>query len=69
MMGKNDYVQSIMGTVVNIITVVIWVYCIFEVLTFLGENTPTVPPSSLMATPISASRASLQIAESHVFWG
>lgn len=27
--------------------------------TFLGENTPRVPPSSLMATPISASRASL----------
>lgn len=28
--------------------------------TFLGEKTPTVPPSSLMATPISASRASLK---------
>lgn len=28
--------------------------------TFLGENTPSVPPSSLMATPISASRASLE---------
>lgn len=27
--------------------------------TFLGENTPRVPPSSLMATPISASSASL----------
>lgn len=28
--------------------------------TFLGENTPKVPPSSLMATPISASKASLE---------
>lgn len=28
--------------------------------TFLGENTPKVPPSSLMATPISASNASLE---------
>lgn len=28
--------------------------------TFLGEKTPTVPPSSLMATPISANSASLQ---------
>lgn len=28
--------------------------------TFLGENTPRVPPSSLMATPISASKASLK---------
>ena len=28
--------------------------------TFLGENTPSVPPSSLMATPISASKASLE---------
>lgn len=27
--------------------------------TFLGENTPTVPPSSRMATPISAKSASL----------
>lgn len=27
--------------------------------TFLGENTPRVPPSSRMATPISASSASL----------
>lgn len=27
--------------------------------TFFGENTPNVPPSSLMATPISASSASL----------
>lgn len=27
--------------------------------TFLGEKTPTVPPSSRMATPISANRASL----------
>lgn len=32
--------------------------------TFFGEKTPTVPPSSLMATPISASRASLQRAHS-----
>lgn len=30
--------------------------CLF---TFLGENTPTVPPSSRIATPISASKASL----------
>lgn len=27
--------------------------------TFLGEKTPKVPPSSRMATPISASKASL----------
>ena len=27
--------------------------------TFFGENTPTVPPSSLTATPISANTASL----------
>lgn len=27
--------------------------------TFFGEKTPNVPPSSRMATPISASRASL----------
>ena len=49
------------------------VYCIvaavqmelrFSVRTFLGENTPRVPPSSLMATPISASRASLRTAQS-----
>lgn len=31
-----------------------------KLLTFFGEKTPTVPPSSLMATPISASKASLQ---------
>ena len=36
----------------------------FSDLTFLGENTPRVPPSSLMATPISANRASLRTAES-----
>lgn len=29
-------------------------------LTFLGENTPTVSPSSLNATPISANTASLK---------
>lgn len=29
-------------------------------LTFLGENTPTVSPSSLKATPISANTASLK---------
>lgn len=28
--------------------------------TFLGEKTPRVPPSSRMATPISANKASLE---------
>ena len=28
--------------------------------TFLGEKTPSVPPSSRMATPISANKASLE---------
>lgn len=32
---------------------------VYPLLTFLGENTPTVPPSSRMATPISAKSASL----------
>ena len=51
---------------------IMWIYCTtavqtalaFSVRTFLGENTPRVPPSSLMATPISASRASLRTAKS-----
>lgn len=34
-------------------------------LTFLGENTPSVPPSSLIATPISASKASLKNRKRH----
>jgi len=32
-----------------------------QVPTFLGEKTPRVPPSSRMATPISANKASLSI--------
>lgn len=31
--------------------------------TFLGENTPKVPPSSRIATPISASKASLKYSQ------
>lgn len=34
--------------------------------TFLGENTPKVPPSSRIATPISASKASLKAKKTFV---
>lgn len=37
-------------------------------LTPLGEKTPSVPPSSLMDTPISASRASLRERERQMFY-
>lgn len=36
-----------------------------QVPTFLGEKTPRVPPSSRMATPISANKASLEKQQAH----
>lgn len=45
-----------------------WVLICDNCCTFFGEKTPNVPPSSRMATPISASRASLLAGRKNIYF-